>query len=65
MVILIRTSAVLVPSLGRVASKYLNLVTSSSFSPFLVMSALVRVLLFTMIFDFSLLIPVPYHRVYR
>ncbi|KAH3717205.1 hypothetical protein DPMN_060136 [Dreissena polymorpha] len=39
MVLLIRTSAVLMPSLDRVAHKYLKLVTSSSFSPFMVMFA--------------------------
>ncbi|KAH3720263.1 hypothetical protein DPMN_063160 [Dreissena polymorpha] len=51
MVILFQTSAVLVPSLDMVAPQYLKLVTSYSFSPLMVMSALVLVVLFTMIFD--------------
>ncbi|KAH3848026.1 hypothetical protein DPMN_090363 [Dreissena polymorpha] len=59
MTILIRTSAVLVPSLDRVAPEYLKLVTPS-YSPFMVMYALVFVLLFTMIFDFSVLTSTPY-----
>lgn len=45
---LIRTSVVLVPSAHRVAAKYLKLVTSSSFLPFMVMSAV----MFIIIFDF-------------
>ncbi|KAH3882350.1 hypothetical protein DPMN_006285 [Dreissena polymorpha] len=53
MACLIRTSAALVPSLGRVVLKFLNLITSTSFSPFMVMSALVLVVLFTLIFDYS------------
>ncbi|KAH3819300.1 hypothetical protein DPMN_121034 [Dreissena polymorpha] len=56
----IQTSAELVPSLDRVASNYLKLVISSSFSPFMVMSPLVLVMLFTMIFDFSVLAYIPY-----
>ncbi|KAH3835345.1 hypothetical protein DPMN_108696 [Dreissena polymorpha] len=62
MAILIRTAVVLVPPLNRVAPKYwyLKLVTSSSFSPFIVMSALVLVVLFYMIFDFSMLTYVLY-----
>ncbi|KAH3890416.1 hypothetical protein DPMN_014497 [Dreissena polymorpha] len=43
MAILIRTSAVLIPTLGMVASKYLELVTYSTFDPFMVMSAHVLV----------------------
>ncbi|KAH3848815.1 hypothetical protein DPMN_091198 [Dreissena polymorpha] len=39
----------------RVAPSYLKLVTPSSFSPFMVVSALVLVVLFTIIFDFSML----------
>ncbi|KAH3728360.1 hypothetical protein DPMN_054314 [Dreissena polymorpha] len=50
MAILIQTSAV--PFLKRVTLKNLKLVTSSSFSPFVV--------LFNMIFDFSVLISTPY-----
>ncbi|KAH3829749.1 hypothetical protein DPMN_102977 [Dreissena polymorpha] len=46
MAILIRTLAVLLPSLDRVKPKYLKLVTCSSFSPFMVMSVLVLVVLF-------------------
>ncbi|KAH3726232.1 hypothetical protein DPMN_052090 [Dreissena polymorpha] len=54
MAILIRTSVVLVPSLDRVAL-YFKLVTSSSFLPFMVMSAPMLFVLLTMIFDFSVL----------
>ncbi|KAH3772276.1 hypothetical protein DPMN_173614 [Dreissena polymorpha] len=60
MVILLRTSAVLVPPLAMVAPKFLKRVTSSSFSPFIVMSALVLVVLFSMIFDFSVLTSTPH-----
>ncbi|KAH3833842.1 hypothetical protein DPMN_107158 [Dreissena polymorpha] len=58
--IAIRTSAVLVPSLDRIAPRYLKLVTYSNFSSFMVMSVLVLVVLFTMIFDFSVLTSIPY-----
>jgi hypothetical protein len=57
--ILIWTSTVLVPSLDRVAPKYLKLVPSSSFSPFVVMSALVLFELFTMTLDFFILTSMP------
>ncbi|KAH3812586.1 hypothetical protein DPMN_141022 [Dreissena polymorpha] len=57
--ILIRTSAVLVPSLDRVAPKYMKLITSN-FSSFMVLSALMLVVLFTMIFDFFVLTSFPY-----
>ncbi|KAH3843247.1 hypothetical protein DPMN_116758 [Dreissena polymorpha] len=60
MAIFIRTSAALVPSLNRVAPKYLKLVTSSSFLLFMVMCALMLVMLFTMVFDFPLLTSIPY-----
>ncbi|KAH3883314.1 hypothetical protein DPMN_007268 [Dreissena polymorpha] len=40
MAIFILASAVLVPSFDRIAPKYLKVVTSFSFSPFMVMSAL-------------------------
>ncbi|KAH3842301.1 hypothetical protein DPMN_115939 [Dreissena polymorpha] len=60
MAILIRTSAVLVPSLDMVSPKHLKLETSSSFSPFMVMSTLVLVVLFTMILDFYVLTSFPY-----
>ncbi|KAH3860041.1 hypothetical protein DPMN_022934 [Dreissena polymorpha] len=53
MVFLIQTSAVLVPALERNSPKNVKLVTSASFSPFMVMSALVLFVLYTMIFDFS------------
>ncbi|KAH3721482.1 hypothetical protein DPMN_064410 [Dreissena polymorpha] len=60
MVILIRTSMALVPFLDRVAITYLKLITSSSFSPFMVMSVLLLVVLFTVIFDLSVLTSIPY-----
>ncbi|XP_052249846.1 A disintegrin and metalloproteinase with thrombospondin motifs 7-like [Dreissena polymorpha] len=46
--------------LGRVTPKYLKLVTTSSISPFMVMSALVLLMLFKIIFDFSVLTSIPY-----
>ncbi|KAH3750731.1 hypothetical protein DPMN_185262 [Dreissena polymorpha] len=60
MAIIIRTSAVLVPYLERIAPNYLKLVTSFSFSPFIVMSALLFVMLFIMTFGFSVLTSIPY-----
>jgi hypothetical protein len=53
--ILMWTLAVLVPSLDNVAPKHLKLVTSSSFSPLMVMSALVSFELFIMTLAFSIL----------
>ncbi|KAH3890355.1 hypothetical protein DPMN_014434 [Dreissena polymorpha] len=49
--IFIRSSAVLVPSLDKVAPKYLELVAFTYFSPFMVMYPLALFVLFTMIFD--------------
>ncbi|KAH3734580.1 hypothetical protein DPMN_041019 [Dreissena polymorpha] len=60
MAILIRTSAVLIPFLDRIAPNYLKPVISSSFSLFMVMYALVLVVLFTIIFHFSVLTSIPY-----
>ncbi|KAH3877053.1 hypothetical protein DPMN_000909 [Dreissena polymorpha] len=48
------------PSLDKVAPKDLKLVDYSSFVPFMVMSALVLVVLFTMIYNFSVLTSIPY-----
>ncbi|KAH3837941.1 hypothetical protein DPMN_111344 [Dreissena polymorpha] len=59
MAILIRNSAVLVPSLNRVAPKYMKLVTYSIFLLIIVMSALLFVI-FTIIFDFFVLTPYPF-----
>ncbi|KAH3851490.1 hypothetical protein DPMN_093972 [Dreissena polymorpha] len=56
MAILILNLADLVPSLDRHIYSHLKMVTSSSFSQIVAMSALVWVVLFTMIFDFSVLI---------
>ncbi|KAH3815630.1 hypothetical protein DPMN_144158 [Dreissena polymorpha] len=56
----IQTSVVLVPSFYMVAPNILKLVTSPSFSPCMVMSARMSFLLFTMIFDFSVLTSIPY-----
>ncbi|KAH3696980.1 hypothetical protein DPMN_084464 [Dreissena polymorpha] len=58
--ILTRTSAVQVPSLERVAPKYFKLITSSSFSSFVVMSELVFFMLVIMIFDCSVLTFIPF-----
>ncbi|KAH3785853.1 hypothetical protein DPMN_163992 [Dreissena polymorpha] len=52
--------AVVVSSVDRVAPVFLMLVTSSSFSPFMVMSALVFYMLLGMIFDFSALTFIPH-----
>ena len=60
MEILIRTSAVLVQFLDMVTTNYFKLVTYSSFSPFMVMYVLVLVVLFAIIFDFSVLTSIPY-----
>ncbi|KAH3837510.1 hypothetical protein DPMN_110901 [Dreissena polymorpha] len=57
MAIIIRTSALLVPSLEMVAPKR---VTSASFAPFMVMSAQVLVVMFTIIFDFFVLTYISY-----
>ena len=53
--ILIRISAKQVPSLHRVAPRYLKLVTSSNFWPFMLISALILFVLFVMILLFSVL----------
>ncbi|KAH3735361.1 hypothetical protein DPMN_041880 [Dreissena polymorpha] len=55
MAILIRTSAVLLPSLDMVASKFLKLTTCLSVSPLIVIYALVLFVLFSMVFDISAL----------
>ncbi|KAH3736320.1 hypothetical protein DPMN_042883 [Dreissena polymorpha] len=60
MAILIRISAVLIPSMEKVAPNYLKLSTSGSFSPFIWMSALVLVVLFSMILDLFGLTSTPY-----
>ena len=58
--IVMRTSAELVPSLYRVAPRFLKLVTSISFRPFMLISALVLVVLFVMILLFSAQTSIPY-----
>ena len=58
--ILMRTSAEQVPSLHRVAPRYLKLVTSSNFWPFMLISALTLFVLFVMSLLFSVLISIPY-----
>ncbi|KAH3857951.1 hypothetical protein DPMN_100569 [Dreissena polymorpha] len=60
MLIIIPTSAVLIPSWDRATPKFLKLVTSFSLSPFKVMIALMLVLLFTMFFDLSVLTSILY-----
>ncbi|KAH3858305.1 hypothetical protein DPMN_100927 [Dreissena polymorpha] len=59
MAMLIRNSAVLVQSLDGFGPNYVKMSTSSSVLPFMVMSALVLVVLFTMIFDLSVLTYIP------
>ena len=51
--LLMRTSAEQVPSLQRVAPRYLKLVTSSNLWPFMLISALMLFVLLVMIFLFS------------
>ena len=58
--ILTRTSAGQVPSLHRVAPKYLKLVTSSNFWLFMLTSALVLFVLLAMVLLFSVLTSIPY-----
>ena len=58
--ILMRTSAEHVPSLHRVAPRYLKLVTSSTVRPFMPISALVLLVLLVMISLFFLLSFIPY-----
>ena len=55
----LQISAVQLPSLDRVAPKYLKLVTSSSCSPFMVVLVLMLFVLFTMTLDFSVLTSIP------
>ena len=57
--ILMQISAEQVPSLHRVAPRYLELVTSSNFWPFVLISALMFVL-FIMILLFFVLASIPY-----
>ena len=58
--ILMRISAVQVPSLHRVAPRYLKLVTRFSFLPFTLLSALMSFVPLVTIFLFSVLTSVPY-----
>ena len=58
--ILMQTSAEQVPSLHRVAPRYLKLVTSSNFIPFVLISALMLVMLLVLILLFSVLTFIPY-----
>ena len=53
-------SAEQMPSLHRVAPRYLKLVTSSNFWPFMLISALVLFMLLVMILVFSVLTSIPY-----
>ena len=54
------TSAEQVPSFHRVASRYLKLVTSSNFWPFMLIYALMLFVLLVMILFFSVLTSLPY-----
>ena len=56
--ILMRTSAEQMPSLHRAAQKYLKLVTSSNFWPFMLISALMLFVLSIMILLFSVPTPI-------
>ena len=58
--ILMQTSAKKVPFLHRVAPRYFKLVTSSSFWPCMLISALMLFMLLVMILIFSVLISDPY-----
>ena len=58
--ILMQTSAEQVPSLHRVAPRYLKLVTSSNFIPFMLISALMLFVLLVLILLFSVLTSIPY-----
>ena len=57
--ILMRTSAEQMPSLHRAAQKYLKLVTSSNFWPFMLISALMLFVLLVVILLFSVLTSIP------
>ena len=57
---LMGTSAEQVPSLHRVASRYLKLVTSSNFWLFMLISALMLFVLLVMIFFFSVVTSISY-----
>ena len=57
--ILMRTSAEHVPSLHRVAPRYLKLITSSNFCPFMLIYALMLFVLLVMILFFSVLTSIP------
>ena len=59
-VILMQTAAEQGPFLHRVGPRYLKLVTSSNFWPFMLISALMLFLLLVMILLFSVLISIPY-----
>ena len=58
--ILMQPTAEQVPSLHRVAFRYLKLVTSSSFWPFMLRSALMLFMLLVIILLFSSLTSIPY-----
>ena len=58
--ILMRTSAEQVPSYHRLAPRYLKVVTSPSFLPFMQISALMLFVLLVMILLFSVLTSIPY-----
>ena len=58
--ILMQISPEQVPFLQRVAPRYLKLVTSSNFWPFMLISALMLFVLLVMILLFSVLISIPY-----
>ena len=58
--LLMRTSAEQVPSLHRVAQRYLKLVTCSNFWPFMLIFALMLFVLLVMILLFSMPTSVPY-----
>ena len=57
---LMQTSAEQVPSLYRVAHRYLKLVTCSNFWPFMLISVLMLFVLLVMILLFSVLTSFPY-----
>ena len=58
--ILMRTSAEQVPPLDRVVPRYLKLVTSSNFWPFMMIYALMFFVLLVTILHFCMLIVTPY-----
>ena len=58
--ILMRTSAEQVPSLHKAAPRYLKLVTSENFWPFVLISALVLFVLLDMILLYSMLTSIAY-----